>query len=152
MQSGSILWQTFFISATTSSIALSSQSRTIFCAIKSTVTLFTPLIFAIPRSIFAAQFAQSKSSSLITFFIFLSPLFLSLACGTCGIDNFIVLVFAEMFHRHFINARNMLVVERIKNLFTGSACLDDLCLAKCAQLMRNRRFRHAQNLGNVAHA
>ena len=63
------LAHTFLTSFRISSARASSISRIIFWFIKLTDALLMPLIFLTLFSISAAQFAQSRSSSLIIFFI-----------------------------------------------------------------------------------
>ena len=68
-QSGSTFAHTLTTSFMISSNFSSSASTIIFCVIKLTLASLTPLIFLMASSIFAAQFAQSKSCNLNFFFI-----------------------------------------------------------------------------------
>ena len=69
LQSGSTFAQTETTSFMMSSNLSSSASTVIFCVMKLTFASLTPGIFLIASSIFAAQFAQSRSSNLNFFFM-----------------------------------------------------------------------------------
>lgn len=72
LQSGSTLRMAFLTSSKIAGKFSSSASRMSFCVMKTTAADSTPLIFLIECSMFAAQWAQQRFSSLYDFFMVVS--------------------------------------------------------------------------------
>ena len=134
VQSGSTFFAVLTTFLSTSSKASSAASRVSFWVKKLTLTLSTPSTLAIAASIFAAQFAQSRSSSLKIFFIVLGPFF------------------NKMFETFGYNRSDMVVRKKIIDCFALTAVGDKICVLEYLELVRYRRLRHAEQFRNSANA
>ena len=63
-----------------------------------------------------------------------------------------VIFVRDMHESNIQNIHDMLVVERVKNVFALPAAFYQLILLQNAKLMRNSGLCHIQSLGKIAHA
>ena len=143
LQSGSTLAQAFTTSCIISSNLSSSASMVIFCARKLTLASLTPPIFLMASSIFAAQLAQSRSSSLNFFFISLHPFLSFIIC--------IPALFVDMLSALGYDRPHMGVCQRIEYRLAFPSALHQPGLFQDFKLMRDGRLGHVQYLCQIAH-
>jgi len=65
---------------------------------------------------------------------------------------FPLLLFVDMFETGFGDAFNMAVSERIIHFLSVFAEADEIGFAQNSQLVRDRRFAHAEDVGNITDA
>ena len=137
-QSGSTRATHLTAALTTSSKRSSSASMVIFWVMKLTLALVTPSSFLMAASIFAAQLAQSRSSSLNVFFMVVSSLLL--------------MFFDQVLKALGDDCADMIVRQEIIDGLALPAVADEIGVLENTELVGNGRLRHPQKLRNRAHA